>query len=127
MKKLCLVAALLISAPVFAYSPKQLLADCQATEAPQDAENTQKAARCTAYLEGFTDGYAVGEYLADKVGVQLNAYCLPRDPELLHRVTRAVLIQLERVPPNSTLSSATLVGGALAKAFPCAEGLDPKK
>ena len=59
--------------------------------------------------------------------MKLNAFCLPNDPDLSMRLVRAVVIHVERVPPNTTMSTATLVAGALAKAFPCPEVLEPKK
>ena len=49
----------------------------------------------------------------------------PNDPDLSMRLVRAVTIHVERVPPNTTMSTATLVAGALAKAFPCTEA--PKR
>lgn len=134
MKKIALLFALALCAlSAQAYSAKELLEDCQAAEAyyaqkkSTDPFETVRSARCIAYVAGFADGYGVADYLTGKIGVQINAFCLPRDPDLSLRMTRAVLIHLERTPPNTTMSTATLVGGALAKAFPCPETLEPKK
>ena len=116
-----------------AYSGSELLEDCQAAEAvyaqkkPSDPYQSVKAARCMSYVTGFADGYAVSDYLAGQVGMKLNAFCLPNDPDLSRRLVRAVTIHVERVPPNTTMSTATLVAGALAKAFPCPDSLEPKK
>ncbi|GAB1367816.1 hypothetical protein MASR1M42_03640 [Azonexus hydrophilus] len=57
--------------------------------------------------------------ITEKIGVRLNAFCLPQDRELSRRLVRAVVIHVERVPPETTVSN--LVAGALAKAFPCPE------
>lgn len=124
MKKLLGLAGALLAASAHAYTPGELLTDCRAVDG---APGTPAAARCLAYFDGFADGYAVGDYLAGKVGVQLGAICVPRGPELSERLARVALIQLERIPPNSTTSTATIVAGALAKAFPCADSLEPKK
>lgn len=115
-----------------AYTTQELLQDCRAAETAANdpnapAEQVQKGERCTAYLSGFADAYAVSDYLADRVGVRLNAFCLPRQGDLLFRLVRAVVIHLERTPPNSTASPATLVAGALGKSFPCNDGLDGRK
>jgi hypothetical protein len=70
-------------------------------------------------VAGFADGYAVSKHLADKVGVRLNAFCLPPDDNLPRRLVRAVLDHLERLPANGDSGTATLVAGALSRAFPC--------
>ncbi len=125
MKKLILFVALLASAHAHAYTGSELKEDCQAAEEyfaekkSGDPYQSIKSARCISYVAGFADSYAVSEYLAGKIGVGLNAFCLPKDPDLTRRLVRAVAIHVERVPPNSTASTATLVAGALAKAFPC--------
>jgi hypothetical protein len=81
-----------------------------------------------AYVAGFADGYGVGDFLSEKVGVKLNAICLPEESkDLTYRLVRAVLSHLERQPPNNKASTATLVAGALSKAFPCQETAEPKK
>ncbi|MCG2578932.1 hypothetical protein LZ012_18215 [Dechloromonas sp. XY25] len=132
MKYLWLIAAL-FAAHAHAYSPDELRGDCQAAEEmyakqkSSDPIHSIRSARCIAYVAGFADGYAVSDYLAEKVAVKLNAFCLPNDPDLSMRLVRAVTIHVERVPPNTTMSTATLVAGALAKAFPCSEALEPKK
>ncbi len=134
LKKLTLLAlAAMLMPAAHAYNARELLEDCQAAEAfytqskATDPYQSMRSARCIAYVAGFADGYGVSDYLAEKIGLQLNAFCLPRDPDLSFRLTRAVVIHLERIPPNSQASTATLVAGALAKAFPCTESLDPKK
>ncbi|HLO63266.1 MAG TPA: Rap1a/Tai family immunity protein [Azonexus sp.] len=132
MKFLWLIAVL-FAAHAHAYSPDELRGDCQAAEETyagkksSDPIHAIRSARCIAYVAGFADGYAVSDFLADKVAVKLNAFCLPNDPDLSMRLVRAVTIHVERVPPNTTMSTATLVAGALAKAFPCTEALEPKK
>lgn len=132
MKYLWLIAAL-FSAQAQAYSSQELREDCQAAEAfyaeqtNTDPAPSVRSARCIAYVTGFADGYAVSDYLAEKVGVRLNAFCLPNDGNLPNRLVRAVLAQLDRQPPNSTAKTAMLVAGALAKHFPCTDLLEPKK
>ncbi len=132
MKYLWLLLAF-FSLSAQAYTPDELRGDCQAAEelfAKQknsDPLQSIRSARCIAYVAGFADGYAVSDYLAGQVGMKLNAFCLPNDPDLSMRLVRAVVIHVERVPPLTTMSTATLVAGALAKAFPCAEALESKK
>ncbi len=116
-----------------AYSGRELREDCRAADELLSQENSAdpnlsaKSARCIAYVNGFADGYAVSDFLAEKVGVKLNAICLPNDPELSMRLVRAVVIHVERVPPDTTVSPAKLVAGALTKTFPCTDGLESKK
>ena len=132
MKYFWLIAALFATA-AHAYTGKELREDCQAADEffaqkkATDPYQSVKSARCLSYVAGFADGYSVSDFLAEKVGVKLNAFCLPNDPDLSMRLVRAVLIHVERVPPNTTVSTATLVAGAFAKAFPCADSLEPKK
>jgi hypothetical protein len=136
MKTLWLVAVLfatLGATPAYAYSADELRGDCQVAEEmyagkkSTDPYQSIRSARCIAYVAGFADSYAVSDYLAGQVGVKLNAFCLPQDPDLSMRLVRAVAIHVERIPPNSTVSPATLVAGALTKAFPCADSLESKK
>lgn len=116
-----------------AYTSTELREDCLAAEAFYAGnKNTNpyqsiRGARCMAYVAGFADGYGVGDFLADKVGVRLNAICLPTDSDLPYRLVRAVLSHLEHQPPNNQASTATLVAGALSKAFPCSEIPEQKK
>lgn len=125
MKYPLLLALLLWAGLARAYSGAELLEDCQAAEAvyaqkkPSDPYQSVKAARCMSYVTGFADGYGVGDFLAGKVGVQLNALCLPKDGDVPYRLMRAVLAHLEKQPPNADAATANLVAGALAKAFPC--------
>jgi hypothetical protein len=132
MKWIILFAALL-SFQAQAYTGKELREDCQAAEdafaksGRLDPYSAPRAARCIAYVEGFADGYAISDFLAESVGVKLNAFCLPSGRDLSYRMVRAVLAHLERQPPNPEGSTATLVAGALAKTFPCVEPLEPKK
>jgi len=127
-----LIAALL-STQVHAYSNQELREDCQAAESfygekkSTDPYQSVMSARCIGYLAGFADGYAISDYLAETVGVKLNAFCLPTDGNLSARLVRAVLGHLDRQPPNVTTSTAMLVASALAKTFPCADSLEPKK
>ena len=131
MKRLLLLVAF-FAASAHAYTGKELREDCQAAEDAYaqsgrlDPYGSPRAARCVAYVEGFADGYAVSDFLAESVGVKLNAFCLPPGRDLSYRMVRAVLAHLERQPPNPEGSTATLVAGALSKAFPCAESLEPK-
>ena len=124
---------LLFSVQAHAYSNQELRADCQAAEdfyaqnKNTDPYQSVMSARCISYVTGFVDGYAISDYLADKVGVKLNAICLPTDGNLSARLVRAVLGHLDRQPPNSTASTATTVASALANTFPCADSLEPKK
>mgnify|MGYP001124583154 FL=1 len=132
MKWLLLCAAF-FALPAHAYSGKELREDCQAAEEAYaksgrlDPYQSSKGARCIAYVEGFADGYAVSDFLAESVGVKLNAFCLPAGRDLSYRLVRAVLAHLERQPPNPETGTATLVAAALSKAFPCTESLEPKK
>ena len=131
--KWLLILATLFAFSAHAYTGKELRDDCQAAEdafaksSRLDPYSSPRAARCIAYVEGFADGYAVSDFLAESVGVKLNAFCLPTGRDLSYRLVRAVLAHLERQPPNPEGSTATLVAGAMSKAFPCAESLEPKK
>ncbi|WP_415036639.1 Rap1a/Tai family immunity protein [Azonexus sp.] len=126
---LCLLAAALgLSAPAQAYEARELLEDCRAAERFYAGDKTRgdtlsalRSGRCIAYVAGFADGYAVSDYLAERIGVGLNAFCLPHDTDLSLRLVRAVVIHVERVPPDTTMSTAKLVAGALARSFPCPE------
>lgn len=132
MKYLWLIAAF-FSISAHAYTGQELLEDCRAADEylsagkSTDPEQSIKSARCLSYLAGFADSYAVSDYLAESVGVRLNAFCLQKDPDLPMRLVRAVLIHLERVPPGNAVSTATLVAGAFSKAFPCSNSLETKK
>jgi hypothetical protein len=130
MKTIWLLAALLatlFTTQAHAYTADELRGDCQiademyAGQKSSDPFQAIRSARCIAYVAGFADSYAISEYLASKVGVKLNAFCLPIDPDLSMRLVRAVAIHLERVPPKTTVGPSTLVAGALAKAFPCSD------
>ena len=132
MKVLALLG-LLICAQAQAYSTQELRNDCRTAESiytqqkSTDPYESVSSTRCIAYLAGFADSYAISDYLADKVGVKLNAFCLPKDKNLSARLVRAVLSQLERQPANSNVSTAMLVASALSNSFPCADSLEPKK
>ncbi|HJW26065.1 MAG TPA: Rap1a/Tai family immunity protein [Rhodocyclaceae bacterium] len=127
MKRLFPLFLLFLALGAHAYSGQELLADCRAAEAlyqEKKAENPYQSlqgARCIAYVTGFADGYGVGDYLAGQVGVQLNAFCLPKGDDLQYRLVRAVVTHLERQPPNASAPGRTLVAGALSKAFPCGQ------
>ena len=131
--KWLLILATLFAFSAHAYTGKELRDDCQAAEdafaksSRLDPYSSPRAARCIAYVEGFADGYAISDFLAESVGVKLDAFCLPAGRDLSYRLVRAVLAHLERQPPNPEGSTATLVAGAMSKAFPCAESLEPKK
>lgn len=133
MKLLSLLLCLLLAPAVHAYSGQEMLADCRLAEAQEmetkssDPAQRIRSGRCLSYIAGFADGYEISDYLAEKVGVRLNAFCLPNDPDILHLMVRAVVIHTERTPPQNTVSTATLVAGALAKAFPCTDLLERKK
>ena len=128
-----LVSGLSFSLPGHAYTGKTLRDDCLAAETAYaqsgklDQYSSPQAARCIAYVEGFADGYAISEHLAESIGVRLGAFCLPNDPNLSYRLVRAVLAHLERLPPDPQSSTATLVAAALSKTFPCSETLEPRK
>ncbi len=128
-----LLSAALLAGSAHAYTTDELRGDCivaddqYAGQKSADPFQAIRSARCIAYVAGVADGYAVGDYLAEKIGVRLNAFCLPNDPDLSLRLVRAVRIHVERAPPNTTVGTATLVAGAFAKAFPCADSLEPKK
>ncbi len=129
---LCLLVAL-IAGPAAAYSGTELRDDCQAADAlyhdpnAGDPATAARGARCLGYVAGFADGYAVSDYLADKVGIRLNAFCLPPDDNLPQRLVRAVLGQFDRVPAKSDGGTASIVAAALARSFPCADALEPRK
>jgi Rap1a immunity proteins len=133
MKKWIALFTALLSLQVHAYTGKELREDCQSAEESfakngrLDPRASPGAARCVGYVEGFADGYAISDFLAESVGVKLNAFCLPPGRDLSYRLVRAVLAHLERQPPNPEGSTATLVASALAKTFPCTEALEPKK
>ena len=130
MKLLVLLVAI-FTVPAHAYSGKELRADCLAAEsnlaASPDPDQTSRGARCLGYLEGFVDGYAISDHLAETVGVKLNAFCLPKSRDLTSRLVRSVLAHLDRQPPNPEGSTATLVAAALSRTFPCTELLEPGK
>lgn len=133
MKYLWLIA-LLFTTSAQAYTIRELREDCLAAEdfyagkRSTDIYQAVKSGRCIAYLAGFADGFSISNYLADKVDVRLNAFCLPEnDKNLPSRLVRAVLAQLDRLPPDADGSTAMLVAGALAKTFPCTDSLEPKK
>jgi hypothetical protein len=134
MKTPILLLAALAASPALAYTSAELRGDCLAAEAlyqeqrSSDPNEAIRSARCIAYVAGFADGYAISDYLAEKVGARLNAICLPADDERLsQRLVRAVLSQLERLPTTNDSSTATIVASALARSFPCADALEPKK
>ena len=136
MKFFCLVFCLplaLFATQAQAYSHQELRDDCRAAESffseekSTDPALSVMSARCISYVAGFADGYTISDYLAEKVGVKLNAFCLPTDGNLRLRLVRAVLGHLDRQPPNSNVSPAMLVAGALANTFPCTDSLEPKK
>jgi hypothetical protein len=130
-----LLLALCFALPAHAYSGKDLREDCLAAESSfaanattsPDAYQSAKGARCIGYLEGFADGYAVSDHLAESVGVKLNAFCLPKTADLSYRLVRSVLAHLDRLPPNPDGSTASLVAAALSRTFQCAEPLEPRK
>ncbi|MFZ2267810.1 MAG: Rap1a/Tai family immunity protein [Azonexus sp.] len=133
MKKLLCLLVLCASASAHAYSINELREDCQvaddfyAQKKSTDPYQSVRSARCISYVAGFADGYAVGDYLADKVGLKLNAICLPNEPDLTPRLVRAVLAHLEHMPPKPGGNTAMLVASALAKSFSCPDSLEPKK
>lgn len=128
MTRLCALFLLLASLDAHAYSGTELLADCRAAEAfyvekkSSDPYQSLRSARCLAYVSGVADGYTVGNYLAGKIGVELNAFCLPDEQDdRQYRLVRAVVAHLEKQPPNADAPARTLVAGAFAKAFPCGQ------
>lgn len=133
MIRLLILCAALFAGHAHAYTAQEMLEDCRSAERLYAGEkNTDpffaiRSNRCISYVAGFADGYAVSDFLAERIGVRINAFCLPNDADLSLRLVRAVVIHVERVPPDTTVTTATLVAGALAKAFPCPEMLEPKK
>ena len=133
MIRLLILCAALFAGHAHAYTAQEMLEDCRSAERLYAGEKNAdpffaiRSNRCISYVAGFADGYAVSDFLAEKIGVRINAFCLPKDPDLSLRLVRAVVIHVERVPPDTTVTTATLVAGALAKAFPCPEVLEPKK
>jgi len=127
MKKTLCLATALIATPAFAYTADELHGDCRAAQALYDGQKTSdlhdslRSARCIAYVAGFADAFAVSDYLADKVGIRLNAFCLPKAENLSPLLVRSVVEHLDRLPPGGTASTATLVAGALSRSFPCGE------
>jgi hypothetical protein len=123
-KALCLIAAI-VATPAFAYTADELRADCRAAKALYDGQqgsdlhDSLRSTRCIAYVAGFADAFAVSDYLADKVGIRLNAFCLPKTENLSPLLVRAVVEHLDRLPSAGTASTATLVAGALSRSFPC--------
>ncbi len=134
IRLLILILICVPALPAYAYSGSELREDCMAAEELYSQKKSNnpyqsiRSTRCMAYVAGFADGYGVGDFLSEKVGVKLNAICLPEESnDLSYRLIRAVLSHLERQPPNNQASTATLVAGALSKAFPCQETADTKK
>ncbi|MGE5469878.1 MAG: Rap1a/Tai family immunity protein [Bacteroidota bacterium] len=133
MKRYLCLLAFCFATAAHAYSVDELREDCQAADnffndkKGSDPYQSVRGTRCIAYLAGFADSYAVSDYLADKIGIKLNAFCLPNDSDLSPRLVRAVLAHLEHLPPKPTGSTAMLVASALAKSFSCPDSLEPKK
>ncbi len=133
MKKLFCLLAFCLSASAHAYSVDELRDDCQAADdfyaqkKSTDPYQSVRSARCISYVAGFADGYAVSDYLADKIGVKLNAFCLPNEADLTPRLVRAVLAHLEHLPRKPSGSTAMIVASALAKSFSCPDSLESKK
>jgi hypothetical protein len=123
--RLCCLALTLLAGHAHAYSSGELRGDCEAAEhmltgLASDPYQTLRGTRCLAYVSGVVDGYGIGSYLADKVGVGLNAFCLPADDgDLSLRLVRAVLAQLDHQLPDSSAPTGGVTAAALAKAFPC--------
>jgi len=132
--KILIVLFALFALPAHAYSGKELREDCLAAEGSfasgatsPNAYQSPKGARCLGYLEGFVDGYAVSDRLAESVGVKLNAFCLPKSADLSYRLVRSVLAYLDRQPPNPEGGTAAIVAAALSRTFPCGEPLEPRR
>ena len=123
-KALCLIITL-AATPALAYTTDELRADCRAAQALYDGQKSSdlhdslRSARCIAYVAGFADAFSVSDYLADKIGIRLNAFCLPKDENLSPLLVRAVNTHLDRLPPGGNAATATLVAGALSRSFPC--------
>ncbi len=97
-----------------------------AKQKSSDPFKSIRSARCIAVCRRLCRWLRGQQHPAEQVSIKLNAFCLPNDPDLSMRLVRAVTIHVERVPPNTTMSTATLVAGALAKAFPCTKRLNPR-
>ncbi|MEY2632055.1 MAG: hypothetical protein RIR00_709 [Pseudomonadota bacterium] len=130
---LLLAAGLGLAAPAAqAHSVRELLDDCRTALLWLAADNrprsgNEQGGRCVAYVNGFADGYRIGEYLADKVGVSLNALCLPQGPDASGRMVRALVSHLHLLPGDTDTPPQTLVAGAFAKAFSCEPPAAPGK
>ena len=87
-----------------------------------------RSARCIASMS-LVLPMLPGQQLPGRASQRSNSmrFCLAQRPDLSMRLVRTVTIHVERVPPNTTMSTATLVAGALAKAFPLPEALGSKK
>ncbi|MCK6413067.1 MAG: hypothetical protein L6Q55_11675 [Azonexus sp.] len=132
MKRLLFCGLLLCSPLALAYQAEELRGDCQIAEGmlaqrtgipPYDS---LRATRCISYLAGFADGYAVADYLGGKIGLQIAAFCPPKDENLAPRMVRALLAQFDRMPPQIRQGTAEITAAAFARSFPCNEKLETK-
>lgn len=108
-----------------AYDGRDLQRDCEAAEtlfAQPTAGNpyeTLRAARCFSYLTGLVDGYALGDYMADRIGVSLNALCLPTGDDAPRLMIKALLSYARQQAPGGSLPTHLLAAGAMVKHFSC--------
>lgn len=131
-KPLAFGVLLLGSSLAQAYQAGELREDCQIAESMLAQQtsltpyDSLRGTRCISYLAGFADGYAVADYLGSKVGLQIGAFCLPKEENLPPRMVRALLAQFDRMPPQIRQSTAEIAAAALARSFPCNEKLETK-
>ena len=120
------LVALLFASSAQAYTGQELRGDCQAADEMYAGQKSSdpfqaiRSARCIAYVAGFADSYAVTDYLTEQVGVKLNAFCLPKDPDLSLRLVRAASLDSigmasSRLPHMT--SHCLAVSGALERIF----------
>ncbi|WP_371323190.1 Rap1a/Tai family immunity protein [Dechloromonas sp. ZY10] len=131
-KQLALCLLLCGSTLAHAYQAGELREDCQIAENMLSQQSnltpydSLRGTRCISYLAGFADGYAVADYLGGKVGLQLGAFCLPKEENLPPRMVRALLAQFDRMPPRISQGTAEIAAAAFARSFPCNEKLETK-
>lgn len=132
MKRLLACGLLLCYSLAQAYQADELREDCRIAEGMLARQgnltpyDSLRGTRCISYLAGFADGYAVADYLGGKVGLQLGAFCLPKEENLAPRMVRALLAQFDRMPPQVRQGTAEIAAAALARSFSCNEKLETK-
>jgi len=132
MRKLLACGLLLCCSVAQADQANELREDCRIAESMLTQQgsltpyDSLRGTRCISYLAGFADGYAVADYLGGKVGLQLGAFCPPKDENLAPRMVRSLLAQFDRMPPQVRQGTAEIAAAAFARSFPCNEKLETK-